>query len=108
MQEEVRLFDGDLVIEILSRGRARELSKAGQIYFINHGKDARVLRPIQDERTDIEKVAGWKIMREMLNTALNRGRVGQFCIGYPIPYAHEGRFGVGGVYAAREDGYKVT
>lgn len=91
--ELLRLFDGDVVVAQVTREEARYLVReTNQAMWINRAQDIRWLRPLEDTRCEMEKVIGCMVDKEMRHCALNRGRVGQFTIGYPIPYAYEGTF----------------
>jgi hypothetical protein len=68
---------------------ARALRKAGKAFAINSGRDIRLIQEYVVQSV-VEQVFGWNILGGMRRTALNEGRVGQFSIGYPVPYAFEG------------------
>jgi hypothetical protein len=58
--------------------------------YIDNGHAIKLLTVKAELKTEIESVLGWNVEPWMRHCALNRGRVGQFSIGYPIPYAFEG------------------
>lgn len=87
----VNVYIGDVISETVSRERAREMKAAGTHSFINHGQDLRLIQVMPSGKTLAEKKLGWRPPNGRLRASvLNEGRVGQFTIGYPIPYAWEG------------------
>jgi hypothetical protein len=86
----VDVYVGDEISHQVSRTEARKLKAEGTHYFINCGKDIkRAKQP--DPQTELQEKFGWMPpFGRYRSSALNEGRVGQFTIGYPIPYAFKG------------------
>jgi hypothetical protein len=86
----VNVYTGDEVTHQVTREEARAMKLSGTHYFINHGKDIRRAKQ-PDPQTEIQERFGWMPpFGRYRSSALNEGRVGQFTIGYPIPYAFKG------------------
>jgi hypothetical protein len=86
----VNVYHGDEIVEQVSRDKAREMKASGNYFFFHHGKDLKRVAVCAPIETEIEQVMGWNIEPWMRHCALNRGRAGQFCLGYDIPYVFEG------------------
>lgn len=93
MQELVSVYpaSGNELLGEVSREEARAMKAAGTHFFINHGKALRQVARCVEVFTELEQELGWFPKGKLLKASvLCQGRVGQFTIGYPIPYAFEG------------------